>query len=171
MTALALATFETEGTFVRARLHAIADERRIVGEWTPYASAALSGAAGTRGIVPAMVAAGVLGLAGLFALEWWSTAVVYPFPDGGRPLFSWPAFIPAVVEVGALVAAFAGVIVFGWRARLTRLHHPAFDFDEVLAASQGAFVLAIACDAGADAAALIAALARAGAAHTRVVTP
>lgn len=170
MTALALATFDSEGAFVRARVRAIADERRIVAEWTPFASDALGGQDGTRGIVPTMVVAGVVGTLALFGLEAWSAGVAYRFNAGGRPLLSWPAFVPAVVEVGALIAAVAGVAMLLWRAQLTRLHHPAFDLDEVVAASQGAFVLALACDAGEDANDLLALLAAAGAAHTRMVT-
>lgn len=170
MTALALATFDGEGPFLRARLRAIAEERRIVGEWTPYASEALAGADGTSGILSATVLAGLGGAAALFALTVWSAVSAYPFDAGGRPLFSWPAFVPAPVEFGALTAAIGGLLLFFRRAGLTRLHHPAFDLDEVAAASQGAFVLAIACDAGADGNALLAMLATAGASHSRLVS-
>ena len=41
MTALVLATFAEEGAYLRARVRLVADGRRIVGEWLPYASDAL----------------------------------------------------------------------------------------------------------------------------------
>lgn len=170
MTVLVIARFDEEGAFVRARLRVIGEERRIVGEWTPYASTALSGPDGEKGILASSVAAGLAGAALLFALTCWSAISAYPFNSGGRPLFSWPAFIPAPVEFGALTAAIGGVACFFVRAGLTRLHHPAFDLDEVSAGARGAFVLAVACDAGTDANAVLAILAAAGATHSRMVT-
>lgn len=170
MTALAIASFAAEGAFLRARTRAIADGLRIVGEWTPYASVALEGEDGTRGILPAAVAGGFAGAAGLFALQTWSAVFAYPFDSGARPPFSWQAFIPAPVEFGALTAAVAGVACFFWRAGLTRLHHPAFDLAEVEEASGGAFVLALAVDEGERANAALASLAAAGATGTRLVT-
>jgi len=170
MTALAIAAFDAEGPFLRARTRAIAEERRIVGEWTPYPSEALGGPDGTGGILAAAIVAGLLGAGALFALTAWSAIVAYPFNTGARPLFSWPAFLPAPIEFGALAAAIGGVAMLFRRAGLTRLHHHAFDLDEVADASRGAFVLAVACDAGEDANAALAMLAAAGAAHSRVVT-
>ena len=110
----------------------------------------------------------MVGAAALFALSSWSAVLAYRFDAGGRPAWSWPALIPAPVEFGALIAAVGGMIAFFRRAALTRLNHPAFDAPEVAAASQGAFVLAIACDGGDDANALIALLAQSGAIHSRL---
>lgn len=171
MTALAIATFDEEGAFLRARLRAVTAERRIAGEWLPYASEALKGPDGTRLILAAAIAGGILGAAALFALESWSAVAAYAFDAGGRPAWSWPAFVPAPVEFGALAAAIAGTIAFFRNAGLTRLHHPAFDLTEVAAASHGAFVLAIICDEGEDANAAVALLAAAGATHSRIVAP
>ena len=170
MTALAIGTFPDEGSFLRARVATLAAERRIVGEWLPYPSEALAGEDGTRGIRPIGVIAGLAGAAALFALETWSAVSAYRFDEGGRPLFSWPAFVPAPVEVGALVAAIGGTVMFFRNAGLTRLNHPAFDLEEVARASCDAFVLAVACDAGEPANAVLGAFAAAGAAHSRLVT-
>lgn len=169
MTALAIATFDEEGPYLRARTRALAAERRIVGEWLPYASEALGQGEGEGGIRPAAIVVGVGGAIGLFALTAWSAILAYPFDEGGRPLWSWPAFIPAPVEFGALAAAIGGFVVLFRNARLTRLHHAAFDFDEVARASQDAFVLAIACDAGEDANGVLALLATAGSSHARLI--
>ena len=169
MTALAWAVFDGEGPFLRARARVLASERRIVGEWTPYATTSLDSAGGgTRGIRAAAVATGVAGGGALLALTAWSAILAYPFNSGGRPLWSWPAFIAAPVEFGALCAAIGGVILFFRRAGLTRLHHPAFDVPEVASASLDGFVLAVGCDTGEDANALLALLADAGARHSRV---
>jgi hypothetical protein len=170
VTVLALATFESEGAYLRARLHAITRGHRLVGEWLPYAGDALGSGEGERAIRAAAIVTGLLGAGGLFTLTVWSMVWAYPFNSGGRPLFSWQAYIPAAVEFGAFAAAVGGIVLLFRNARLTRLHHPAFDFAEVARASQDRFVLAIACDQGEDANAVLALLAEAGADHSRLVT-
>jgi hypothetical protein len=170
MTALVLATFGDEGAYLRARVRLIADERRIVGEWMPYAADVLGEGEGTRHIRLVTILAGVVGAILLFSLETWSAVRAYPLNAGGRPLFSWPAFVPSAVEFGALLAAIGGTAAFFRNARLTRLHAPAFEFAEIARASQGAFVVAVACDAGMEANAVVALLGGAGAEHSRVVT-
>jgi hypothetical protein len=169
MTVVAIATFDSEGAWLRARTRAIAHDHRVVGEWMPYAAAALGPGDGERGILASVLAGGAIGGIGLFALECWSAVFAYPFDSGGRALLSWQAFIPAPVEFAALTAGIGGVVAFFVRARLTRLSHPAFGWDEVAEASQSAFVLALGCDAGQDANAAIDLLAEAGATHSRVI--
>jgi len=169
MTALALACFDDEGPYLRARVRLLADDRRIVGEWLPYAAESLGDGAGQRGVRGAVIVLGLLGALALFALTVWSAVWAYPFNAGGRPLFSWPAFLLAPVEFGALAGAAGGMVMLFRNAGLTKLHHHAFDIDEMLRASQGAFVLAIACDAD-DASAVLGVMAHAGATHSRLVT-
>ncbi|WP_242146414.1 MULTISPECIES: quinol:electron acceptor oxidoreductase subunit ActD [unclassified Sphingomonas] len=169
MTALALACFEDEGPYLRARVRLVADGRRVVGEWLPYAAESLGEGVGRAGVRAAVIWVGLAGAIALFALEVWSAVWAYPFNEGGRPLFSWPAFLVAPVEVGALAGAIGGVAMLFRNAGLTKLHHHAFDIDEMLRASQGAFVLAIACDAQ-DATTVLGIMAQAGATHSRLVT-
>ncbi len=170
MTALALACFDDEAPYLRARTRLVADERRIVGEWLPYAAPSLGEGIGQQGLRAVIIAIGLLGAIGLFALTVWTAVWAYPFDTGARPLFSWPAFIPAPVEFGALAAAIGGLAMLFRNGALTRLHDAAFEIDEVARASQGEFVLAIACDEGPDANAVLATVADAGAIHSRLVT-
>jgi hypothetical protein len=169
MTAVAIALFDGEGTFLRARTRAIAAGHRIVGEWTPYASTALDSDDGKKGILPAVLAGGAIGGLGLFAIEVWTSVAAYPLDSGGRALFSWPAFIPAPVELAAFTGAVGGIVAMFVKARLTRLNHPAFDWDEVAHASRDSFVLALGCTEGEDANAAVALLAATGATHSRVI--
>lgn len=169
MTAIAIATFADEAAFRAARDAARRADHRVLGEWLPYAPSDEEGR--PRPILAACLAAGVAAAVALFALEWWSSAAAYPINAGGRPLFSWAAFVPAPVEFGALAAAIGGIVALFRIGGLTRLHHPAFDLDEVARASQGAFVLAIGCDPGADANDMVALVTRAGATHSRIITP
>lgn len=97
----------------------------------PEVSAAL--AAERSWLAPAMFAGGALAGLGTFALEAWSAVYDYPLNVGGRPLFSWPAFVPAALEMTLLGAALTGVVTVLWRDGLPRFHHPVFDapgFDE-----------------------------------------
>ena len=169
MSAVAIARFDAEGPYLRARTRAIADDHRILGEWMPFASKALGSGEGERGILPAVVIGGAVGGLGLFAIESWTAVISYPINSGARALWSWQAFIPAPFEFAALAAGIVGLVMLFVKARLTQLNHPAFDFDEVMHASRDSFVLALGCDAGADANAALALMAEAGATHTRLI--
>src|SRR3954471_23082705 len=48
-----------------------------------------------------MLVAAVVGAASGFVLQWYA-ARDYPLDIGGRPVFSWPAFIPVTFELGVL---------------------------------------------------------------------
>lgn len=48
-----------------------------------------------------------VGLAILF--QWWTSAVNYKIIIGGKPLFSWPAFVPITFELMVLLSAFMAV--------------------------------------------------------------
>lgn len=169
MTALAIGRFAEEGPFVRARTRAIAAGYRIVGEWSPYPPETLGSGNGERGIVTAVVVATLLGGLVLFALASWNMLAAYPIDSGGRPPWAWQAFLLPAVEFSALCGAIGGVTLLFRNARLTRLHHSAFDLAEVAHASRDAFVLALGCDAGERANTALAILAEAGATHSRVV--
>ena len=170
MTAIALGTFASEGTYLRARIRITGREHRLLGEWLPCAAESLGDGAGQSRIRAVTAIAGLVGGGGLFALTAWNAVSAYPLNVGGRPLWSWPAFLPAAVEFGALVAAIGGIVLLFLNAGLTRLHHPAFDLDEVARASLDAFVLAFGCDAGEEANEVLALMAEAGATHTRLIT-
>jgi hypothetical protein len=86
---------------------------------------------------------GIIGGAGAFFLQWYSAVVDYPINSGGRPLNSWPAFIPATFELtvlGAALAAFGGMMALNG---LPRLRHPVFDTPDFHLASRNRFFLCI----------------------------
>lgn len=98
-------------------------------------------------IVPAIaVLAGLAGAAVQYYAQYWMNAVDYPINVGGRPLHSWPAFLPATIIVGILWAAAASLIGMLALNRLPRLHHPLFDVDGFERASQDRFFLCITSD-------------------------
>jgi hypothetical protein len=86
--------------------------------------------------------AGLFGGTGAYALQYWATHD-YPLNIGGRPLHSWPAFIPVTFELTVLTAAIVGVLALGWLCRLPRLHHPVFEAPGFERASQDRYFLLI----------------------------
>jgi len=89
-----------------------------------------------------MLAAGTCGACGAYALQYWATHD-YPVNVGGRPLHSWPAFVPVAFELTVLTAAIVGVLALGWLCRLPRLHHPVFAVPGFERASQDRLFLLI----------------------------
>ena len=86
---------------------------------------------------------GILGGAGIYFLQWYSAVIDYPINIGGRPLHSWPAFIPATFEctvLGAALAAFFGMLILNG---LPRLHHPVFNAPDFDLATRNRFFLCI----------------------------
>lgn len=107
---------------------------------------------------------GILGGASVYALEYWVNLFAYPLNIGGRPLNSWPAFIPPTFEgavMGASAFAIVGVILV---CGLPRLHHPLFEIEAFKRASTDGFFLAISSnDAKYDSVQLLKLLKQAGA--------
>jgi hypothetical protein len=87
--------------------------------------------------------AGLIGAAIQYGSQYWMNAVDYPLNVGGRPLDSWPAFIPASLIVAILWAGAATLIGLLLILRLPRLHHPVFAVPEFERASEDRFFLCI----------------------------
>jgi hypothetical protein len=76
-------------------------------------------------------------------MQWYSAALDYPVNVGGRPLHSWPAFIPITFELTVLFAALAGLIGMLWLNALPKPYHPVFNTPEFQLASQTRFFLCL----------------------------
>lgn len=94
-------------------------------------------------IAAIMAAGGVFGLGGAFFLQWYAAAVSFPVNVGGRPLDSWPAFVPSAWEICALFTVYAGVLALFILCRLPRLSHPVFSVPGFERASQDRFFLSV----------------------------
>jgi len=85
----------------------------------------------------------LIGAVSGFALQWWTSTVGYPMVIGGKPFFSWQAFI--VVTFGLMVLFGAGAAVFGMFHfnRLPTLYHPLFNSENFKKVSDDGFFISV----------------------------
>ena len=99
---------------------------------------------GTREYVPLItLGGGVVGAVIGYFLQWYSATINYPINVGGRPLDSWPSFLPVTFEMAVLGAAFAALLGMLALNGLPRLMHPLFELEEFRRASSDRFFLCI----------------------------
>jgi len=81
-----------------------------------------------------------------FLIQWYSATIDYPINVGGRPLDSWPSFMPTTFEFAVLFAGFAAVIGVLALSGLHRLMHPLFNVEAFQRASVDRFFLVVCSD-------------------------
>ena len=101
-----------------------------------------------QSILPRIVLAGaMLGAGGGLLMQWWmSSQGGYPLVISGKPLFSWPAFIPVTFALGILGGVFGSV--FGMLAlnQLPQFYHPLFNSERFKAVTDDKFFISIVAD-------------------------
>lgn len=137
--------FETAHQLIKAAEKVRDAGYKHIDAYAPFPVEGLSEALGLkRNLVPWITLLGGLGggLTG-FAFQYWVNVIDYPVNIGGRPLNSWPAFIPVTFELTILGASIFAV--FGMLAlnQLPRPHHPVFNVARFSHASSDRFFLCI----------------------------
>ncbi len=97
---------------------------------TPYPIHGLDGAMGLKDTKLGFVtlASGILGAVGMISFASWVAVVDYPQVIGGKPYWSWPAFVPVTYEIAVLLAVLGtvgGMIAFFFKFPNTS--HPLHD--------------------------------------------
>ena len=104
-----MAEFEDPNDLVSATRRAHAEGYRRMDAYSPLPIEELHEALGAHHTrLPLIVLLGGLtGCLGGYGLQYWAATIAYPLNIGGKPLHSWPAFIPVTFECTILVAALA----------------------------------------------------------------
>jgi hypothetical protein len=84
---------------------------------------------------------GLLGGAGGYFLQWYSAVIDYPVNVAGRPLNSWPMFMPVTFEMAVLGGALAAVLAMLIGSGLPRMRHPVFAAPDFELATRNRFFL------------------------------
>jgi hypothetical protein len=112
--------------------------------YSPYPIKELDEIVPSDNLVPMMVlTGGVIGALTALIMQYYVAAYEYPINVGGRPLNSWPSFIPIVFELTVLFASLAAFFGTLWLAGLPLLHHPVFNLPQFARASNDRFFLII----------------------------
>lgn len=140
-----IAEFKTIEALLAATRRARAAGYRKMEAYSPFPSDEIAAALGLRGSrLPWIVFfGGLAGAVGGFGLQYYVAVWANPLNIGGRPLFSWPAFIPVTFETSVLLAAFAALIGMLLLNGLPQPYHPVFNVARFNLASQDRFFLAI----------------------------
>jgi hypothetical protein len=143
-----MAEFEEHEQLLAAARRAYAEGYRRMDAYSPFPIEGLAEALGQENsAIPLFtLTGGIVGGLGAYFMQWYAMAKLYPLNVGGRPLNSWPNFIPVTFELTILIAsvsAFLGVFILN---RLPEPHHPVFNVPEFERASSDRFFLCIEAD-------------------------
>src|SRR5438034_5633173 len=140
-----MAEFDDPTSLVTATERAHHEGYRHMDAYSPYPIEELHDALGGRHTrLPLLVLLGGLcGCIGGYTLEYWSSVIAYPLNIGGKPLHSWPAFIPVTFECTILVAALSAVLGMLALNGLPQPYHPVFNVPRFALASRNRFFLCI----------------------------
>jgi hypothetical protein len=140
-----MAEFHAPEEIVKAAEAVHAAGYRRVDAYTPYPMEEVLDALHLHKThVPKLaLAGGLLGMAGGWALQYWSSVIEYPMNIGGRPFYSWPAFIVPTFETTVLLAAFATVFGMLLLNGFPQPYHPVFNVKSFATASRDRFFLCV----------------------------
>jgi len=140
-----LAEFETPDELVAAAERAREAGYRRMDAYTPFPIHGLSDAMAFRPTkLPLVVlAGGLVGCATALLMMWFSATIHYPINVAGKPLASWPMFVPITFELTVLFAAFSAVFGMLGMNGLPMPYHPIFNAPRFAFASRDRFFLCI----------------------------
>jgi hypothetical protein len=102
-----------------------------------------------RSIMPfIMLIGGLSGACTAVLMQWFCNAYDYPLIIGGKPLVSWPAYVPILFELTVLFASLSGFIGLWALIGLPRPYHPVFEVPHFESSTLDGFWVSITTEAG-----------------------
>src|SRR5262249_29228963 len=138
-----LAEFDEANALVAATRRAHEAGFRRMDAYSPFPIEELSDALGLRKTrLPLLwLVGGLLGGGGGYLLPSWTAPARHPINVGGRPLSSWPAFIPVTFELTILGASLFAVLGMLALNGLPMPYHPVFNVPRFALATRDRFFL------------------------------
>ncbi len=140
-----MAEFKDPADLVAAARRAREQGYRRMDAYTPFPIEGLAEAIGFHhSRLPLIVLiGGIVGCIGGYLLQYYISVISYPVNVGGRPIHSWPSFIPVTFEMTILVAALAAVVGMLALNGLPMPYHPVFNVPRFALATRDRFFLCI----------------------------
>ncbi len=140
-----MAEFETSEQLLDATRQAHAAGYRRMDAYSPFPVPKLAEALGFRknGVAMLCLVGGILGGLTAYLLQYWINVIAFPNNVAGRPLHSWPSFIPVTFEMTVLFASFGAFFGMWALNGLPMPFHPVFNVPSFAAATRNRFFLCI----------------------------
>ena len=127
-----LAKFESPEALISAAKKAVGAGYRKFDTFSPFPLEGMSEAMRLRpSWLPYLVLLGGIGgaVTGV-GMQVYSMVIDQPLNIGGRPLMSWPVFIPIAFELTILLSAVAGIAGLFLVTRFPQPYHPVFNVED-----------------------------------------
>ena len=124
-----LAEFDDPGSLIKAAERTYQSGYRQMDTFSPYP---VEGAweameAHDHRLSKIVLGGGILGGCTGYGLEYWVHVITYPTNIAGKPLNSWPQFIPVTFELTILFAAISAVLSLVLLNGFPQPYHPVFN--------------------------------------------
>ena len=140
-----MAEFDDPTSLVDAAKRTYAAGYRKIDTFSPYPIEEAWEAIGQhdRRLSLIVLGGGIIGLLAGLGLQEWVHQIAYPMNIAGKPLNSWPQFVPVIFEMTILFAALSGVIGMLLLNGLPMPYHPVFNVARFERASRDKFFLLV----------------------------